>query len=242
MGGTTIAGRGTVTHMSWRVGSDVQPPQMILQGFDVDIIISPVKDLSAPTPAPKIIASQRTQRHLSIEASTSSSSSSGAPADPWQSGSDPWMKYQGPKPSASNPGKTRLAEIKEQLCADVTSKVRQELETHATTMEVDPPNTAVTAEATEARFQALEVGVGELKQQNGWFHEAGDRMQSTEQKMGDLQTTMNQQQQELHDLSHSVQHSVKALKNDLSQEMHNSFQTQMNQLTALLEKRQCREH
>lgn len=234
-------GRGTTTYMSWRVGSATPPPKMVMQGFDVDIVIAQVKDLHQPPPKPKIIASMRTQKHLAKESSSSSSSST--TLDPWQlPNGDPWSKSQNKMPPVTNAGKTRLSEIKDQLCQDVTDKVRKELESHASSMEVDTNATPVLDSASNARIQALEVGVSELKQQNAqfltWFHEAGDRMQKTEQSMGEMQQSLNQQQQDLQHLNTNFQSTVKQMKSDLSAELSSSFENQMTQLTALLEKRQ----
>ena len=145
-----------------------------------------------------------------------------------------------------DPGRTRLAEIQEQLCQDVTTKARKELENHATNMEVESTDTAAIPNTMEARFIALEVGVTELKHQNAqfmsWFQETGERMQVTEQAVGELQQSMQQQQQDLSQLGSNFNHSVQTLKHDLSAEISNSFQAQMTQLTALLEKRPRQEY
>lgn len=212
-----------------------------MPGFDSDVVISQIKEFSTVAPTPRIIASTKTQKHLAA-----SSSSGASVSDPWlQPSADPWAKKQVFKSTLpANPGKSRLAEIKEQLCEDVTQKVRQQLEEHAGNMEVDSGANNKDP-ATEARLQALEVGLTEIKQQNTqfltWFHEAGDRMKQTEQAVGDLQHSMVQQQQDLQQLNTSVSHSVKSMKDELSREMSTSFQQQMTELTALLEKRQCRE-
>eukprot|EP00438_Fugacium_kawagutii_P015809 Skav206885 [mRNA] locus=scaffold3287:68732:72739:+ [translate_table: standard] len=233
-------GRGSITHMSWRVGSDKPPPQMVLPGFDGDVVISPAKDFRSSTPVPKLIASTKTQKHLAAAPSSSSTAT-----DPWlQSSADPWAKPASAAAASTNAGKSRLTEIKEQLCEDVTQKVRKALEAHANTMEVDSdPNPK--QQESEQRLQALEVGMTEIKQQNAqfltWFHQAGDRMQANEKAVEELQTSMVQQQQELQQLNANVSHTVKNMKDDLSREMANSFQQQMTDLTALLEKRQCRE-
>ena len=233
-------GRGTFSHMSWRVGSTQDPPKMVMQGFETDVVISPIKDLSLPKLQPQIVASSKTQKHL-VQASTGASSSSTPSTDPWlKPGADPWVNYPKPQP-APNAGRTRLAEIQDQLCQDVTTKIRKELEQHAS-MEVDGTALDTANAQTAARFQALEVGLTEVKQQNAqflaWFGEAGERMKKSESTMGDMQQTMNKQQQDLHTLNQNVTKSMKSMKTEISQEISNSFQDQMTRLEALLEKRQ----
>eukprot|EP00438_Fugacium_kawagutii_P034912 Skav206373 [mRNA] locus=scaffold834:175796:187689:- [translate_table: standard] len=217
-------GRGNFHHMSWRVGAEGPPPHMVLQGFDLEVIVTPVKDLTPQPIIPKMIASQKTQRHLSAnKMSTTASSSTSSTTDPWQTpgGGDRWGRFQ---PTSGNTGKTRLAEIQDQLCSEVKAKVQKELEQKAGEMEVDsdkPIN-----DAQEARFQALEVGMTELRQHNTqflqWFHEAGDRMKSTEQAVTEVQHTLGQHQQEIHSLGNIFKSSVRTLKEDLSQELSSS--------------------
>eukprot|EP00438_Fugacium_kawagutii_P019500 Skav235633 [mRNA] locus=scaffold358:423522:427481:- [translate_table: standard] len=219
-------GRGTTTHMSWRVGSDVDPPQMVMQGFECEVVVSPVRSLQPQKPKPSIIASTRTQKHLVQENGSKASSSSGA-TDPWLSAdADPWSQTTNKIPPVANNGKSRLEEIKQQLCQDVTEKVRKELESHASSMEVDAEPDSRQDE-NEARFKALEVGMTELRQQNTQFldrfHEAGDRMKSTERTMGEMQQSIAKQQHELHDMKSTVQNPVTNMRNELSEELNQSI-------------------
>eukprot|EP00438_Fugacium_kawagutii_P019055 Skav215402 [mRNA] locus=scaffold271:65165:69367:- [translate_table: standard] len=229
-------GRGNFSHMSWRVGAAGPPPFMVMQGFDLDIVISPIKDLTPHKYVPKIIASHKTQKHLSLPSSSSQTASSSKP-DPWQNGKDdPWAKFV---PQSGNAGKTRLEAIQTQLCSDVTAKVRRELETQAAQMEVDGEDKSSSNDKHESRFQALEVGMTELRQQNDqfmqWFHEAGERMQTTEQKVGEIHSTLTQHQNEIQGLGHVFKSTVATMKDDLSQEMSSNFSAHMNKLETLLD-------
>lgn len=137
--------------------------------------------------------------------------------------------------TSANAGKTRLPQIQDRLCADVRATLRKELETHVNTREMD------TEDKSSQHFQALEVGMTEIRHQTQqfvqWFNEAGDRMQQTEHSLGEMRNILNQHQQETHPLGGVFQSTVKNIKDELSQEMAAGFQTQMGRLEALLEKR-----
>ena len=94
----------------------------------------------------------------------------------------------------------------------------------------------------EDRLQALEVGLHELQGQNAqfttWFQQAGERMQATENAVTTVQHTLNAHQHELHTLGTTFQSTMKTIKNDLSEEMNESFNKQLTRLEALLEKKQ----
>ena len=74
-------GRGTYSHMTWKVGAEEDPPQSVMPGFNLEIVISSVKDLKKPEQKPRIIASSKTQRHLT--SGKAASSSTGPDTDPW---------------------------------------------------------------------------------------------------------------------------------------------------------------
>eukprot|EP00435_Cladocopium_sp_Y103_P052802 s843_g16.t1 len=121
----------------------------------------------------------------------------------------------------------------------------------------------------ELRFVALESGLSELQKQNGqflqWFQQTGDRMQTAEKTMQDIQTnvdahagvlqtmsssltnaekaigevhqTLNTHQQELHSIGSNFKTAMRTIKDEISDEMTQSFNQQFNRLEALLEKR-----
>ena len=212
-------GKGSYSHMTWRVGAAEDPPQMVMPGFNLEVVISQVKELKQKKFEPKLIASNKTQRHLTSAASSSSSSTS----DPWLSAKeDPWAGWNKKTTPAATQGKSRLDSIREELCADVKQSIRKELETH---METDTASSSTMNEATEARFQALEVGVQELTKQNGqflqWFHEAGDRTKATEQSVQEVQNTLGAHQQRAaqpgqHLSDHGEQHEGRSFTRDVS--------------------------
>ena len=229
--------------MAWRVGSDVQPPHLVMKGFDNDIVITAVKEIKANTPQTILIASTRTQKHLRTAPDTASSTKSAN--DPWLDiAKDPWANFK-PKPSAStaDDGKHRLEELRTQLCKDVQSQVSKGLETQAqAAMQAAATSSSGLAQSHEGRLQALEFGMQELQSHHAqfstWFQQAGERMQATESAVGAVQQTLNTHQHEIHTLGSTFQSTMKTIKSDLSSEMSDNFNKQLSRLEALLEKKQ----
>ena len=236
-------GKSSFQHMAWRVGSDVQPPHLVMKGFDNDIVITAVKEIKANTPQTTLIASTRTQKHLRTAPDTASSTKSAN--DPWLDiAKDPWANFK-PKPSASTngDGKHRLEELRTQLCKDVQSQVSKGLETQAqAAMQAAATSSSGLAQSHEGRLQALEFGMQELQSHHAqfstWFQQAGERMQATESAVGAVQQTLNTHQHEIHTLGSTFQSTMKTIKSDLSSEMSDNFNKQLSRLEALLEKKQ----
>ena len=236
-------GKGTFSHMAWRVGSEGPPPNPVMTGFNNDVVVTQIKELKNQTPQPQLVASSKTHRHL--RSATTNVTSSKPSGDPWfESGKDPWTKY-GPKPvlAQSGDGKHRLNELQEQLSKDITSHVTKGLQSQAqAAVQAAASSAMVNTEKQESRLQALEVGMQELKGQNAqfnsWFQQAGDRLKTTESTMAVMQQTLNNHQNEIHALGSTFQATMKNVKDDLSSEMNDSFNKQLSRLEALLEKKQ----
>jgi hypothetical protein len=77
-------GKGNFGHMAWRVGPQVPPPHHVMKGFQVDIVITQIKELK--------------QQHL--RAAPAPSASSRANIDPWLT-KDPWSA--GPDQACNTP-------------------------------------------------------------------------------------------------------------------------------------------
>ena len=239
-------GSGNFSHMSWRVGASSPPPHRVMQGLGLEVVISQVKDLKKDSPEPRLIASSKTQKHLREQPKAMPASSS--EEDPWQKYnqgpmSDPWARKGKPNVAAGSQsaaaGKSRLSEIRDQLCQDVKSTVRKELEEHATNM--DTTEAADAHNEHESRFAALEVGLQEVQNQNKqflqWFSDAGAKMKVNEQAIGEIQHTLNAHQQEISALGNTFQSSLTHVREDLSQAMTKGFSDQMGRLETLLKKR-----
>ena len=235
-------GRGSTSHMAWRVGAESTPPQPIMNAFDMEVVIKPVKDLK-PTPfTPTIIASAKTQKHLRNPTSGSASSSGAqGSSDPWWRGQqDPWGNYTNrPQGQESQPAahRSHLDEIKETLVTDVKTAIRKELEQQV----LDTAGDATMDEASSARIAELESGMTEIRAQQDklftWMGEAGSKMKQHEHMIGEVQKSVNQQQKEMSQLGSSFANSIKTIKTEIQADMTSNFDTQFSRLEALLEKR-----
>ena len=236
-------GKGSFTHMAWRVGSEGPPPGPILTGFNNDVVVTQIKDVKTPVPQPQLVASTKTQRHL--RAAPVAPSCSKPTGDPWfEMGKDPWTKPgHRSAPANAGDGKHRLSELQDQLSKDIQSHVTQGLATQAQAAVQAAASSAMAHTGQqETRLQALEVGMKELKGQtaqfSSWFQQAGERLQTTESTMTAVQQTLNHHQHEIHTLGSTFQSTMKNVKDDLSSEMSDSFNKQLSRLEALLEKKQ----
>ena len=236
-------GRGNFSHMAWRVGASLPPPQEVMTGFQNDVVITQVKELKHQEPQQHLIASSKTHRHL--RSAPQSSSTTKPAADPWfESGKDPWGNY-GPRATshASGDGKQRLVAIQEQLKNDIGNDMAKKLEVQAQeAVKAAAASSNAAAGQQEQRLKALEIGFQEIKGQNNqftaWFHQANEKLQATEATVGAMQQTLNTHQHEIHALGSTFQSTMKTVKDDLSHEMSESFNKQMSRLEALLEKKQ----
>lgn len=67
-------------------------------------------------------------------------------------------------------------------------------------------------------------------------------MKQTEVHMGEMQHNLAQQRADIQQVNANVKDSLKSIQRDLCSEMAEGFRNQMTDLTALIEKRQRREH
>ena len=213
-----------------------------MTGFDNDVVISQIKELKQQPPQQQVIASSKTQRQL--RSAPKQVPPVTANGDPWQEyGKDPWQFPSRPAAVANNEGKTRLQELQDQLSKDVTHRVVQGLESQAqNAIKAAAATSQENAGQHEHRLQALEIGMQELQnhhvQFNQWFHQAGERLKTTESTLSAVQQTLNTHQNEIHALGSTFQSTMKTVKDDLSSEMNESFNKQLSRLEALLEKKQ----
>ena len=213
-----------------------------MKGFQVDIVISPIKELKQQVQEPHVIASSKTQRHLRTAPATTISKSA---TDPWlEPAKDPWANFPNKGATASSVDtRPRLEALRAELCNDIKNKVTKDMEHQAQALiQAAATSSSQASSSQEDRLQALEVGLHELQGQNAkfttWFQQAGDRMQATENAVTAVQHTLNAHQHELHTLGTTFQSTMKTIKNDLSEEMNESFNKQLTRLEALLEKKQ----
>eukprot|EP00435_Cladocopium_sp_Y103_P013864 s4955_g3.t1 len=231
-------GRGNFSHMAWRVGSQEPPPHPVMKGFQVDVVITQVKELDKKTEAPQMIASAKTQKHLRATPQATPSTKPGA--DPWLEPSrDPWAKLSSKPGNTGGEGKQRYDEIRDELKQQITDEIAS---TTQAALHAAAASSSQSSSSNEHRLQALEIGMNELKGQNeqfsAWFQQAGDRMTATENAIGAVQHTLNNHQHEIHTLGSTFQSTMKNIKSELSSEMTDNFNKQLSRLEALLEKKQ----
>eukprot|EP00438_Fugacium_kawagutii_P035023 Skav226643 [mRNA] locus=scaffold1097:87671:91891:+ [translate_table: standard] len=230
-------GRGCFEHMTWRVGAQTIPPHNVMTGFQNDVIITQVKEIKTKEPQRQLLASSKTQRQLRAVPLVQPSKTG---ADPWaDASSDPWGKFVKTTGAGIAPdGKAKLNTLQEQLRQDLT----KDIETRAQAAIEAAASSQGATGPSEHRIQALEVGLQELKGQNQqfttWFKQASEQMQSTENTIGVIQSTLNTHQHEIHTLGSTFQSTMKTVKNEISHEMTDNFNSQFARLEALLEKKQ----
>ncbi|CAK9006777.1 unnamed protein product [Durusdinium trenchii] len=218
-------GRGSHFHMSWQVGAQEEPPARVLQAFQSDVLINPVRKVEVEQLRPKIFLAKKTQQHLRQAPSTTKEDQ-----DPWLNHNDPWAKYAATSStSAPLPPPTtakRIEEIKGTLQQEVQNAVRKELESH--------PAGGAMSDTESGRLDHLESALQEVKSQNsalkGWIQDA--------------QTKLNRQDAQLTQLKQEVGAQSEQMKTqftNLQGELNQSFEKQFSRLEALLEKRQRHE-
>ncbi|CAK9050362.1 LINE-1 reverse transcriptase-like [Durusdinium trenchii] len=227
-------GRSTIHHMSWKIGSDSDPPLWTTQAFGTDVIVNLVKHVDHKTQGPRLMGTSSTMRHIQ---------QSLAPAkkkDPWQeAGADPWATFRPTVASSScSPAdagsKTHLDEITNLLQKDVKQAVQKELAAHT------PSSADVSMDPHQLqRLQRLEDSIQNIEQQqtqmHSWFKETQQTVTAHEQGLFQLRSEMKAS----HDgLQGHIQQAIAGVKKELTSELCQNFEQQFTRLEALLEKRQ----
>jgi len=217
-------GKGSADAMSWQVGAAVPPPQDVITGFGREIIITEITRESKPAPAPKMIASVKTQQHLRSEASSTAATSSSAPQlDPWTlPGKDPW-KPAAVKPTGS--GKSHLQEVTGSLKDELTAAMQQKFEE----MQLSHSHPASGNEGHQAenkeRFAKIETSIGELQAQqlqfSGWFTNIGQQMKAAETSIQGIQYTLSTHQADLQGLHHEIKGVSEQVGQAVQSALHN---------------------
>ena len=218
-------GRGSHFHMSWQVGAQEEPPARVMQAFQSDVLINPIRKVEVEALKPKIIVPQKTQQHFrQVNVNKPEGN------DPWLNNNDPWAQYQASSSVAAPlpaPASTkRIEEIKGTLQQEVKEAIRKELQAgHAGEGMSD---------TASGRMDPLESSLQEVKSQNsaikGWIQDA--------------QTKLNRQEAQLTQLKQEVGAQSEQMKTQFSNlqgELNQSFEKQFSRLEALLEKRQGHE-
>ena len=172
--------------------------------------------------------------------------------DPWAGGRDPWSIARPPPglpaPTAQpGPGtQAKLNQLKEELSQDMKGLVQQHLDASS-------QSDSHKAEAAEARLCKLETGFQELKAQStkfeGWFQTFGQKMTESHNRVETLHQSFQAQANDVaqlrvevgrqaEQLPATVQSAVSALSAELWATNAATVPAAINQLEALLSKKQ----
>lgn len=251
-------GKGNQHHMAWRIGSADPPPASILTAFGADVIITAVKDLQINTPKPQIFASAKTQQHLREPGSRSTMAKASTSVDPWLA-EDPWGGYA-KTTTGPNSSKTHREVLQEHLREDILTVIKEERAKKQEDMNVDQGDQYTTENELrfahlESGLSELKQQNGHFMQ---WFQQTGDRLkqtesmmqegqdnvnqhagaiqqltgsvQNTEKAIGEVHNTLNVHQQELHSIGTNFKAAIKSMKDEISDDMMNSFNQQYGNL------------
>lgn len=207
--------RGTSEGGAWEIGASDHPKCSVLPAFGKDVLITLLKDRTDTTVTPTVVGPKRVQMHPQNQATGSKST-----ADPWVSPvHDPWAKYVSTS-AAPLPAQKRLDSFAAQLKTDIVEQVSEQLQSGTTA----PTGASSMDAATMDRMNRLEVGVAELQAQGAqfkrWFDETGDRLLAQDAQIAQVQSTVQQQQTDLHAVRQEVHSSADTLHSSLATSMH----------------------
>ena len=224
-------GKGNADYMAWTVGASDPPPQAIMPGFKLDIIITAVSKKASTVTKPTVMATRKTEQHIRNTAATSQTAST----DPWYNGNskDPWANFRSSQASSSLAAPAAPVRRYDDLAKEIRQEVQQELDSKL--QQVSPANPE-----QDKRILQLESGLCEIQAQNKqfsqWFQDVHHTCSSTQASISELQQQALQQQQEIQRLGNEVQTgqakfhqlvqtAVHEVKSDFAKEMNGRFDT-----------------
>lgn len=232
--------RGTSEGGAWEVGAEQPPSCSVLPAFGKDVLITLLKDRSTPADSPSVVGPKRVQKHLQAQHPTKSS------VDPWTSAAaDPWANYQAVSTTPGPGAQKRLDSFAAQLKTDIVEQVSEQLSAPITGPDQN----------TLDRMTKLEVGVAELQSQGlqfrQWFDETGHRLASQDAQLAQVHTALQQQQQDLHTVRTEVHNaadstnaslasSITALQSQLTDQMAQQLEAQMDRFEQLMTAKKAR--
>ena len=237
-------GKGSAESMSWLVGAAGPPPNLVLPGFQVDILITETRNHDREVQKPTILATRKTQNHMRKEQKEASNSS-----DPWSDPQqDPWGQFRSSASSSQNTGPALPVKHGQQkfdeLAAELKKDMHKKLEADLQAISQVPAPSA----AYEQRFLTLESGLTELRSQNtqfsNWFQEMGSQQQNLTATVNEVVTKVQEQQgaiQSLHtDLQGTqgqIQSAVRLSMQEAQNELAGAFERRFDTLESLLTKK-----
>ena len=223
-------GKGNADYMAWTVGAATPPPQPIMPGFKLDILITEVFKRASTTTKPTVMATRKTEQHIR-------SAAAGPPAsnDPWHNGQskDPWANFRSSQPASSTAAPAAPARRYDDLAKEIRQDIQHDLDSKLKQIGTANPD-------TDQRLLQLESGLAEIQAQNKqftqWFGDVHHTCHSTQASISELQQQAVHQQQELQRLGQEVQNgqakfqqlvqtAVHEVKSDFAKEMNGRFDT-----------------
>jgi hypothetical protein len=186
--------------------------------------------MTPPAVQQPLVASIRTRCFLKEGQPEAPSSSN---QDPWFHGPDPWSSSQ-----KSSPASTSAAPAAASRFAQIQGTIRDEIQKQ---VQQAPPGLAPPDDV-----KRLEVNIAELQAQGTqfqkWFHEAGQRMRQVVEHQGQaVSAQIAEIQQEVDNkteiLQYTLQGSVAAMSNDLSNTLEHKLTSQFDRFEAMLAKK-----
>ncbi len=188
--------------MGWLVGSEIEPPAMLLHADQQDVTIVLHKKISATHAGPQVLSTLKTRSHMQKQASQEQPPSKvefgkppGLTVDPWANWKDPWAR---PLPTPQQAGDVQMAaasrvdQLEERVTTSVTNSMAQQIR-QGPSEEFE--------KKTEARFQQMEVDISELKQQHhkyeNWFQEAATVSNGMQTQIGEIKQQVREHGNEL---------------------------------------------
>ena len=246
------AGRGTRSHMCWRVGAMEPPPSQILHGGDQDILVTPLKQEQQHPKRDLTFATWKTQAHIrkgrSHEASASNS-------DPWESGGDPWASYKQNTAAASAASGQKERKYIDNMTTVLEKSMEEQIQRRYDELKEGLDQHMAPAE-NDQENAALKSAVFELQAKNeqyeAWFSEATQKFKQLEVQSQETQQAMHNTQQELQAIrgemhqqatntGMQVQHALGQVKKEIVSELAEANARHFAQLEAMMAKKSRQE-
>ena len=227
-------GKGSKEAMAWVVGSSSPPPQLVLPGYKMEVLVTELKHQPKSTQAPLVVASRRTEDFI-----RKGWKNSNQEHDPWtDSNNDPWRAYKSSSGATSSKAAVEVSggqKHYDQMARDLRRSLHEELKNDLGTMQ-----TASIDPGLEQRMTTLESGMQEIQTQNSnfqsWFNDMGTKYQVMQSAVTDIQTNAHKQAQDIQqigtDLRGTQAHlqtallaSIGEVKSELGAELTKRFDT-----------------
>ena len=191
----------------WLVGGK-EPPQWLFQTSQGDVLVTVHKKAEQDKHQVVILGSQKTKAHMKAGPKKSSGSAPGKENVIPFDGKDPWGGTNNYQKDQSMAVTARIDQVQTKIQETVQSSIRGE---------------------QEERFRKLEVGLAEVKEQNGrferWFHEAGQCSQEMQRQVTSLSGQVKEQKQELGQMATQIQSGFANIESLLAKSRRMDWQT-----------------